>query len=272
MIGVPVVTCLPVVSSVNTTDMIFTASGSLRWVVKRDWPGRRLSRWAWMSAASSGMRGGQPSTTQPIAAPWLSPKLVNRKRWPNVLNDMGVPLVAGVVTRSLAAVKSGVARESLALENVNHPLRNIEQRRGGRLGDAEMGDQPARGTAMGGDHRVGRQALVPLSDARRHHLVALAARRHEMPFVVLALSDVLRVAHVQLRDGKALPFAEGDFREPRLPPVTVDAKSERRARQFHGLAGARERARYIIESGGIVAGSRKQVAQDVRATCRVGGD
>src|SRR4051812_30959455 len=42
-----------------------------------------------MSASVSGMRGGQPSTTQPIAAPWLSPKLVNRKRWPNVLKDMG---------------------------------------------------------------------------------------------------------------------------------------------------------------------------------------
>src|ERR1035437_11146054 len=144
-----------------------------------------------MAAPASGMRGGHPPTAQPLAAPWLSPKLVNRKRWPNVLNDMGVPLVAGVVTRSLAAVKSGVARESLALENVNHPPRNIEQRRGGRLGDAEMGYQPARGTAMGGDDRVGRQALVPLSDARRHHLVALAARRHEMPFVVLALGDVL---------------------------------------------------------------------------------
>src|ERR1039457_3354434 len=178
---------------------------------------------------------------------------------------MGVPLVAGVVTRSLAAVKSGVTRESLALENVNHPLRNIEQRRGGRLGDAEMGDQPARGTAMGGDHRVGRQALVPLSDARRHHLVALAARRHEMPFVVLALSDVLWVAHVQLRDGKALPFAEGDFREPRLAPETLRAKTERRARQFHGLAGARERARYIVEAGGIAIVTREQVAQDFTA-------
>jgi len=43
MIGVPVVTCLPS-SPVNTPDMIFTASGSWRWVVKRDWPGRRLSR------------------------------------------------------------------------------------------------------------------------------------------------------------------------------------------------------------------------------------
>jgi hypothetical protein len=42
-----------------------------------------------MSASVSGMRGGQPSTTQPIAAPWLSPKVVTRNIWPKVLNDIG---------------------------------------------------------------------------------------------------------------------------------------------------------------------------------------
>ena len=41
-----------------------------------------------MSASLSGMRGGQPSTTQPIAGPWLSPKVVTRNKCPNVLNDM----------------------------------------------------------------------------------------------------------------------------------------------------------------------------------------
>ena len=34
------------------------------------------------------MPGGQPSTTQPSAGPWLSPQVVTRKRWPNVLCDM----------------------------------------------------------------------------------------------------------------------------------------------------------------------------------------
>ena len=34
------------------------------------------------------MRGGQPSTTQPIAGPWLSPQVVTRNRWPKVLCDM----------------------------------------------------------------------------------------------------------------------------------------------------------------------------------------
>src|SRR5882757_5593082 len=48
-----------------------------------------------MSASVSAMRGGQPSTTQPIAGPWLSPKVVTRKRWPNVLKDMGFQRVPG---------------------------------------------------------------------------------------------------------------------------------------------------------------------------------
>src|SRR5664279_2403456 len=250
MIGVPVVTCLPVVSSVNTPDMIFTASGACRWVVKSDWPGRRLSRWAWMSAASSGMRGGQPSTTQPIAAPWLSPKLVNRNIWPNVLNDMVDPPCArfrtarpcgGQIRRNDSPRMEGlsVPCQLFALEHINHALFDIDQRRSSRFGDAEMGDQSARGAAMGGGHRVASQRLVPISDARRHHLVALAAGRHEMPFVVLALGDPRRVALVQLRDGEALPFAEGDFRKLRLAPITLRVNAERRARQFHGLAGAR---------------------------------
>ena len=47
-----------------------------------------------MSASVSGMRGGQPSTTQPIAGPWLSPKVVTRNIWPKVLNDMVYKFVA----------------------------------------------------------------------------------------------------------------------------------------------------------------------------------
>src|SRR5262249_4093162 len=42
-----------------------------------------------MSASVSGMPGGQPSMTQPIAGPWLSPQVVMRKRWPKLLKDMG---------------------------------------------------------------------------------------------------------------------------------------------------------------------------------------
>src|SRR5882672_4062848 len=62
-----------------------TVSGSWRWVTKRDWPGRRFSIQTWMSGSLSAIRGGVPSTTQPIAGPWLSPQLVNRKRVPKLL-------------------------------------------------------------------------------------------------------------------------------------------------------------------------------------------
>src|SRR5215470_258301 len=41
-----------------------------------------------MSVSDSGMRGGTPSTTQPIAGPWLSPQVVKRKRWPKLLKDI----------------------------------------------------------------------------------------------------------------------------------------------------------------------------------------
>jgi len=87
-IGVPVVTCTPVSGCAITPDRILTASASWRWVVKRDCPGRRRSRSRWMSASTSGISGGQPSTTQPIAIPWLSPKVVTRNMWPKVLKDI----------------------------------------------------------------------------------------------------------------------------------------------------------------------------------------
>ena len=82
MMGVPVV--LPS----NTPDRMRTWSGSLRWVVYLLCPGRRLSMKTWILASVSGIPGGVPSTTQPMAGPWLSPKVVNRKRCPKVLKLM----------------------------------------------------------------------------------------------------------------------------------------------------------------------------------------
>ena len=85
-IGVPVVTG-PAPSS-NTPDRICAVSLSRRWVTKRLPPGFLWSSHGWMSASVSGSRGGQPSITQPIAGPWLSPQVVTRNRWPKVLCDM----------------------------------------------------------------------------------------------------------------------------------------------------------------------------------------
>src|SRR5258708_12557579 len=83
---------VPVVTPSNTPDRILTVSGSWRCVTKRDWPGRRFSIHTWMSASLSGRRGGVPSTTQPIPAPWLSPHPVHRTTLPTLLPPPPPPL------------------------------------------------------------------------------------------------------------------------------------------------------------------------------------
>ena len=80
---------MPVVLPSNTPDRISTRSSSCRCVTWRDVPGLRRSSSGWMSASDSVIPGGQPSTTQPIAGPWLSPKDVTVKSLPSVLPDMG---------------------------------------------------------------------------------------------------------------------------------------------------------------------------------------
>src|ERR1700746_291565 len=41
-----------------------------------------------MSGSASGIRGGTPSTTTPIAGPWLSPQVVKRNSVPKLLPAM----------------------------------------------------------------------------------------------------------------------------------------------------------------------------------------
>ena len=76
-------TGVPVVAPSNTPDRISTRSGSRRCVVNLDWPGLRRSSQCWISAAAKGMREGTPSTTTPMAGPWLSPQVVNLNSSPN---------------------------------------------------------------------------------------------------------------------------------------------------------------------------------------------
>src|SRR5215472_14696269 len=76
---------VPVVTPSKTPLRILTRSSSCRCVVKRDWPGLRLSSHCWMSGSASGRRGGTPSTTTPIAGPWLSPHVVKRNSVPKEL-------------------------------------------------------------------------------------------------------------------------------------------------------------------------------------------
>src|ERR1700751_2613412 len=59
-----------------------------------------------MSASVSGISGGQPSTTQPIATPWLSPKGGTRNIWPKGLKDMK-PVNGDVDYQSVVALRGG---------------------------------------------------------------------------------------------------------------------------------------------------------------------
>src|ERR1700738_957230 len=75
---------VPVVLPSNTPDKMRTVSGSRRWLVYCEVPGRRRSTSACKSASARGKPGGHPSTPQPSAGPWLSPKLVTVNMRPNV--------------------------------------------------------------------------------------------------------------------------------------------------------------------------------------------
>src|SRR6185503_591601 len=50
--------------------------------------------------------------------------------------------------------RSGITRQPVALKDIDPALRNIEQRCGSRLRDAEIGDEPARGAAVRNGDRV----------------------------------------------------------------------------------------------------------------------
>src|SRR3954447_5044921 len=79
---------VPVVLPSNTPERMRTASGSLRWLTKCEVPVRRRFTSPCRSLSDSSSPGGQPSTMQPSAGPWLSPKVVTVKSLPIELPDI----------------------------------------------------------------------------------------------------------------------------------------------------------------------------------------
>ncbi len=172
--GVPVVRGPAMRSSAKVPERMRTVSGSRLWVVKRDWPGRRRSRWCWMSASVSAMPGGQPSTTQPMATPWLSPKVVMRSIWPKLLKDMAkrAPEAAKRLAKLLRVPLARVKPiEPAAIDAEEAVLRHLELH-DFALGEAEdEAAQDAADAAMRHNDRGasgGSPAIRPPGRARRH--------------------------------------------------------------------------------------------------------
>src|SRR5690554_5702351 len=79
---------VPVVLPSKTPDSTCTSSFSRLCDVWRLLPVALRANSCFISATSISSPGGQPSITQPIAGPWLSPKVVIRNKRPKVLSDM----------------------------------------------------------------------------------------------------------------------------------------------------------------------------------------
>src|ERR1700724_3540783 len=107
------------------------------------------------------MPGGQPSTTQPIAGPWLSPKVVTRNRWPNVLNDMAV---APRPCRSLRHCPGQIGANGMV---------SIWQFRSARVSAGKTFDDRAR--LLGGG--TGKYFQAPRPENRAHALLDPQAGR-----------------------------------------------------------------------------------------------
>src|SRR6516225_9953597 len=130
---------VPVVRPSNTPERIRTRSASWRWLTKCEVPVRRRSTSCWMSASVSGSPGGQPSTMQPMAGPWLSPKVVTVKSLPMLLPDMSMM----VCLQLLAREQEHPAPAALELEP--HERQPPPHTAHGLLGVADLDDeQPPR--------------------------------------------------------------------------------------------------------------------------------
>src|SRR6266404_7935589 len=188
-----------------------------------------------MSASVSAMRGGQPSTTHPIATPWLSPKVVTRKRWPKVLNDMefhSPPCGSPRVSRGQMSLRdedaghgcrqvrsSCMAGEPVSLENVDHALVDGITRGMLRRCEREMCNERARGAAVGGDHRILADGFVPIAYSEGHLRIAFAPRRQKMPVVGFTLGEDVLVPCQHVVIGEPFPVPERDLSKPRVDAV-----------------------------------------------------
>ncbi len=125
-----------------------------------------------------------------------------------------------------------------------------------------MSDERARGAAMGRDHGVPGDVLVPMADSNDHLRVAFAAGRREAPLVGFARGNDVLVPGHDLRIGQPFPFSKCDLGKLSFDGVTDGFEPERGAHDLHRFARSYERTRNIIEAFRSTTLAAEQVLQD----------
>src|SRR5579863_10428007 len=165
---------VPVVRPSNTPESMRTWSASRRWLTKCEVPLRRRSTSCCRSASVSSSPGGQPSTMQPIAGSWLSPKVVTENNLPIVLPDILSALSAPAAVQLLTCQHEHSTATACELQPHERQARPTAAYRA--LGVAHLDDeQPARAqvsrrSAQDDAHRV--ESLRPAGE-RDARLVAV---------------------------------------------------------------------------------------------------
>src|SRR5947208_11577654 len=111
-----------------------------------------------------------------------------------------------------------------------------------------MGVEGSRRAAMGGDHGVPGDGLVPMADSNGDLRITFAAGRRETPLVGFARGNNLLVAGHHLRIGQPFPFSKCDLGKLSSDGVTSGLEPERGAHDLHRSARTHERTRNVIEA------------------------
>src|ERR1700719_2172048 len=224
-----------------------------------------------MSSTVSGICGGQPSTTQPIATPWLSPKVVTRNRWPKVLWDMvcrNAQTPLGQIVKRFDSPLT-ILRQPFIAEHINRAM--LDREISGTFGGlkAERDHQRPRGAAMGDRDRVARQAPIPVRYPGLHLHVTLAARRRHGPLLDLAPREQIGVLRLHLSQRRAFPLAVGDFTQAIVDGVGGKRELQGAAHQFHALPGATKRACNKRDRGRALPVAQKEFGEDAAGVDRL---
>ena len=217
--------------------------------------------------------------TQPSAGPWLSPQVVTRKRWPKVLCDMA-RFEAGLARqRSNGGAKAPVRSSGLSAVAVNEdPVLRSRQRAGRRpAGCRERRPRHGPCRRRRARRRWCRRVERPASHAATRsgeHGVALAAGRHEAPFVGLATARRFRPRP------RRSPSSVWPSQSPKVISmqlgIDAEARPDRsrvRAQDRACLRGAAERTCDEIEAAdaGDVAQSARRCAAPGRGRRSLSG-